>query len=377
MLLLLPLAYADEVPVRQTSTIFTLYNRGVVPSQLADVWEVHGCAGENAFINVSETDKRLLVRVTEIQEGSESTIFEVTHEPSAYPTGFIYSYYLPREGEYALTVIYFAELTKRKTFTVDCTYSADDEDGLPEPPPSPSPGGGTGDVGEPETTLEDALDAAEAANEALAAAIAEGKNVTAVQDTLVEAQLALNTGNYALAVQLFNEAVELAADAPMTEEPDVIPPEEAELENDAYNAIADAVYAINVSKHGGADVSKAEEKLEEARDAYSNGNYALALTFAEEATELAENALNPPAEPEEPAGDGGWLSFLPSISMPSLDLSMLLPLIVIIIVVAGAAYIYKKWKEQPPKEEVISPEQLPSSMRDKAPPPPKPPSSSS
>ena len=305
-LLVLSLALTAAARDYSTNTVNTLYERGIVPVQLAEVSEIHGCAGENAFVQIEETEKRLMVRITLIENGAESTVFEVTHEPTAYPTGHTYSYRLSRKGEYAINIIYFGELSKRRTFTVDCDYVepppavAEEPPTLPEPPPSAGPGSATGDIGD---------------------------NVPPAEG----------------------------------EQPEVAVPALTEEQTAAYNAMADALYAIGVSRKAGADVDEARAKYEEAQFAYSSGKYPLAKSLAEEATQLAQNALEPSEAPPEAPPSGLGFS-LPSL--PSVDPSLILAAGAIAAIAVVALFLYKRrGSGGPPPEERLQPEQLPSSMR--------------
>jgi|GEM_PF-5820529 len=75
-------------------------------------------------------------------------------------------------------------------------------------------------------------------------------------------------------------------------------PEETVRKTKAEDAIADAKDAIKSAERQGKDVSSAEEKLNEAQEAYESGNFEEAELLAEEAETLADIADEPEPEPE-------------------------------------------------------------------------------
>jgi len=96
------------------------------------------------------------------------------------------------------------------------------------------------------------------------------------------------------------------------EEEEAVPEEEEEeVEEEeetamvvAQTALDDVTAAVLAASAAGKDTSEAQAKLDEAMDAYEAGDYELALTLANEAKSLAENAPameEEPVEEEEPA----------------------------------------------------------------------------
>ncbi|VVC02678.1 Uncharacterised protein [Candidatus Burarchaeum australiense] len=320
-------------PHYTTSTVDVLYQHQLPPVTLAEVTEVHGCALEPAYLNISPSDNKMTVRVTYLYaNGTESVVFEKDYDPLAFPSGISYTYAIPREGEYALTILYYNQLNKRRTFIVDCTYNASAY--VPQPPAVPPSTPPAQPPAQPPSTN-----------------VSGNATVPPVQPPATNV-----SGNASLP-----------------------PGQTFEDETAAFNAIGNAAYTIDVTRNEGADVTPAQQKLDQARSAYASENYKEALSLAQEATALAEKARMPVNQTSNVSGGGFQL---PSIQLPSIDLSGIsaglsgivsallsnILLIVGVIVVAAAAFFLlqrkKREKEsQPPPEKPMSGEQLPSSRR--------------
>jgi hypothetical protein len=106
---------------------------------------------------------------------------------------------------------------------------------------------------------------------------------------------------------------------------------------DCQDAISDAESAIDSLEDEGYDVSRAEEKIAEARDALEDNDYTTAKTAADLAPSLAIAPGGEPGEPGEPGETGdGLLGALPYIA--------LIVVVVIIGVVATAIVVRRKPK---------------------------------
>jgi hypothetical protein len=116
--------------------------------------------------------------------------------------------------------------------------------------------------------------------------------------------------------------------------------------------ISSAELVITAAKTAGKDVTVAESKLEEAKEALNAGNYAKAETLAKEATTLAQNAQapatsttpststtpTPTTTPIGPKKDTGLLA--------GLGILGLLVIVIVVALVAAVAYYFLAMKKK-------------------------------
>ena len=355
LLLLAPLlAFADSsTPVYSDYYINPLDEKWREPVTLAEVTEYHACAGEPAYVNISQTPEAqagqvvtITVRIDYLENGTEKKIFEAVNvDTTYYPNGKLFQYFPTKEGDYVLTRVHGWVVIKR-TYTIDCTYTV-------PVPVQPAP-----------LNCDDS-NACTVDSEANGACV----HSNVANGTICDQNMVCTDGAC---------AVPPSAPQPPTGEPQPAPVTKSEAEIAAFNSMENAKYTIDTARNDGADVSGAEQWLNEARAAYSQGNFARAKELAEAASSLAAEAPRPPAQPEVPAQPpqpGGGFQ-LPAIALPSIQLDMTtisMAAIAIIILAVIAFFIRARGRregggetqpKQPPKPpENVSPEQLPSSMR--------------
>ena len=326
------------------------------PVTLAEVTEYHACAGEPAYINISQTPEAqtgqittITVRIDYLVNGTEQRIFEVVNiDTTYYPNGKLFQYFPQKEGDYQLTRVLGWAVIKR-TYTIDCTYSA----------PAVQP---------PAPLKCDDANSCTADSEANGACV----HANTADGSICNANMVCIAGVCATP----------PAPQPTTDENGQPgPATKSDAEIAAFNAMESARYTISAAEAAGAEVTSAQQWLDGARTAYSEGNFARAKELADEASSLAASAPRPtmqpevpPAQPEQP---GGFQ--LPSIALPSisLDLQTISIVGVAVVILAVIAFFIRargsrgsggdsgpRQQPQPPKPpENLSPEQLPSSMR--------------
>ncbi|MBN2478564.1 right-handed parallel beta-helix repeat-containing protein [Candidatus Micrarchaeota archaeon] len=118
---------------------------------------------------------------------------------------------------------------------------------------------------------------------------------------------------------------------------EVLPPEVTKEE--AQSAVDEAQSAVNSALNEGKDTSSAEAKLQEAKEAFSAGNYELAEQLAEEAVQLA---LSAPLKAEEAIKEEEIKEeAVPAEEAPA-DYSWALWIVLIVVILAVGYYYFKK-----------------------------------
>ncbi|MCK4713974.1 MAG: hypothetical protein KAT35_00235, partial [Candidatus Aenigmarchaeota archaeon] len=188
------------------------------------------CAGETTTITI--TGIKTQATVTLFRTGVSP--IDVIHTTTMTSDGS-FNIVLPAKGEYEVQTSAVGQSHALYLFSVTCIGEGVEEEEVPVTPPVTPPEEEEEEPTVPpeeeeeppilpEVTSTDAQNALDSANVPVVAAVAEGKDVAAAQDTLADAQAAYDAGDYALVLTLANEAQTLAASAAMLPEEEELPP---------------------------------------------------------------------------------------------------------------------------------------------------------
>ena len=184
-----------------------------------------GCAGEKTTVTVTGIKTQATVNVFRVVAGQPSQLIHT----EVMSTDGSFDVVLPSKGDYLVEVSAVGQKSASVSFSVTCGA----EEGAPPTTPPVTPPTTPPAI----TAMANAQDALDEAAEAIADAKAEGKDTSAAEAKLAEAQAAYDAGNYELALTLANEAEALARSAPaMTEEGEEAMAEEPEAEKPAAPA---------------------------------------------------------------------------------------------------------------------------------------------